>query len=65
MTAKKTKAQKALDKLYDDAFERLGSRIQFNMFDLSKIRDESILEFQSGKSMNEAVTAVIAKYRQT
>ena len=65
MTAKKTKAQKALDKLYDDAFERLGSRIQFNMFDLSKIRDESILAFQSGKSMNEAVTAVIAKYRQT
>ncbi len=61
---RKTKEEKALEAAVDAAFGRLGSGISFDVFDLSKICDETKAAVATGKTVDEGMTAAIAKYRQ-
>lgn len=62
--ARMTKAEKALDKSFDDAYRRLGSGIQVDMMDLGNIRSEAVTSAGTGTPMDDAVKAVLAKYRK-
>lgn len=57
----------ALEAQYYDAFRRLGSHVQFNIMDLGKVKDESLLAVKNTEhpvSMEQAVSYAIAKYRK-
>jgi hypothetical protein len=59
-----TKAQKAAEKAYDDAFRKLGQNIQFDIMDLGKMHKEANAAVATGKTMEQAVAEAIAKYRK-
>ena len=64
MAKRMTKEEKVLEAAYYDAFRRLGSNVQFDMFDLGKIHSESVAAAASGTAMDDAVKAAVAKYRK-
>jgi hypothetical protein len=64
MAARRTKAEKALDDAYDNAFKTRANGVQFNMMDLGNVRRETMDGMKAGKSMEEAIDAAIAKYRK-
>lgn len=59
-----SKAQKALEKAFEDAFRVQGNCIQFNIMDLGKLKNETMAGVAAGKTMEESLAAAIAKYRQ-
>lgn len=62
--AKMTKESRAANKAYYEAYNRLGSGVQVGVMDMGKTFDEAMAAHNAGKSMDEAVTEVIAKYRK-
>jgi hypothetical protein len=62
--ARMTKAEKALETAFTAAFKVHGNCVEFNVFDLGKIHNESLDAARNGGSMEEAVKAAVAKYRQ-
>lgn len=64
MAKRLTKAEKQTKQAFDDSFRRLGNGVQINIMDLSKVQNESLAAAATGISMDDAVAAAIAKYRQ-
>jgi len=62
--ARMSKAEKALEKAFDDAFRTQGNCIQFNIMDLGKLRNDTMAGVQAGKTMEASLAEAIAKYRQ-
>lgn len=63
--ARMTKAQKQIENQADAAFQQHGSNIQFNIFDLRRIRNAGIKAGVKGESVEAAVIAAIAQYRKS
>ncbi len=59
-----TKSEKALSKQVDDAFRRLGNRVQFDMMDLGKIDRETKASVAQGMSVDDAMQQAVTKYRK-
>jgi hypothetical protein len=64
MAKRMSKADKALEREYDSTYSRLGHGVQVNIMDLGKMRDEALAAVKGGATMEDAVKAAIAKYRQ-
>lgn len=62
--ARMTKEEKQREKDYEAAFKKHGNCVQFNIMDLNPMHKEVLAAVQSGKTMDEAMTAAVAKYRQ-
>jgi hypothetical protein len=62
--ARMTKEAKRIQAEADRAFKVHGDRIQFNIFDLSKISKAGIAAGEKGESIEEAVKLAIAQYRK-
>ena len=61
---RRSKSDKALDDLFYSTYNLLGKGVQINMLDIGKLHAEAVASAKTGTPMNEAVTAVIAKYRK-
>lgn len=59
-----TKAQKAAEKAFVDAFRKQGQNIQFDIMDLGKLHNDANAAVATGKTMELAVAEAIAKYRK-
>ncbi len=58
------KAAKALDEAVAAAYDRQGNNVQIDIMDISNIYKDCKADFAAGKTMDEAMTAAIAKYRK-
>jgi hypothetical protein len=59
-----TKAQKAAEKAFEDAFRVQGNCVQFDIMDLGKMKNETMAAVAAGKTMEAALAEAIAKYRK-
>jgi hypothetical protein len=59
-----SKAEKAIEKAFGDAFRVQGNCIQFNIMDLGKMKDETLAGVTAGQTMEAALAEAITKYRQ-
>lgn len=62
--ARKTKLEKILEAKYNELFRSKGNNIQFDMMDLGKMHDEWNESVMKGQSYEDAMDAVIQKYRK-
>ena len=62
--ARKTKTEKLIEQQVEAAFQRHGSRVQFNVMDLSKIMNAGHVAARAGTSVDDAMIAAVAQYRQ-
>lgn len=61
--ARMTKAEKAFNKAFEEAFYRLCFGVQFNIFDLGKVKRSVEAAVKAGTDMDTAVKAAAATYR--
>jgi hypothetical protein len=59
-----SKAQKAADKAFADAFRVQGNCIQFNIIDLGNLKSDTMAGIALGKTMEESLAEAITKYRK-
>jgi maltose-binding protein MalE len=58
------KANKALDELVAQAYNRHGNNVQINIMDISNIYRDCKAAHAAGSTMDDAMITAIAKYRQ-
>ncbi len=61
---RQSKAEKAAEKLYDDAFRMYGNHVLFSVMDFGKMSKLFHASIADGKTSEDAMLAVVAKYRQ-
>jgi len=64
MKTRKSKAEKAVDKLIESTYYKYGSGVQIMIMDIPKIFREARVEMLTGKPIEEVIQNLIAKYRQ-
>jgi len=62
--ARKTKVEKLIDDQVNEAYKNHGYGIRINIMDLSKIMDAGREAAKVGNSVDDAMIAAFAKYRQ-
>ena len=60
--ARKTKAEKEIERQIDAAFKKHSNNTQINIMDIAKIMDAGWEAATAGTSIDEAVAAAVAKY---
>lgn len=61
---RKTKAQKALEKLESDMFKKHGQNHQFNIFNLSKLSAHFKMKIDAGYNSDEAMISAVETYKE-
>lgn len=56
--------QKKMDKLIDEAYNRLGKGVQINIMDISKVFAMGRAALTNGTDLDAAINEAIAKLRQ-
>ena len=64
MARRMTKTEKAIEVNIEAAFRVHGHRVPINMMDLGKVFDAGRAAARAGTSVNDAVKAAVAQYRQ-
>ena len=62
--ARKTKAEKAADKLVEQAYYRHFDRVQVNIMDLGKIMNIGRTAIAEGRDLDEAMAGAVDTFRQ-
>jgi hypothetical protein len=61
---RRSKEQIRIDREYEENYKKHANGVQFDMFDLGKIEQESKAAHIAGATMEDAVKAAVAKYRK-
>lgn len=62
--ARMTKAAKVIEDQVEAAFKRHANCVQINIMDLSNVMNAGRKAIMAGQSLDEAMMAAVAKYRQ-
>ena len=62
--ARQTKAEKAIEATVEAAFRKHANGVQINMMDLGKVMNAGRNAARAGASVDDAMIAAVAQYRQ-
>lgn len=62
--AEKKLSKKQIDKLIEQTYYKYGSGIQIDIMNIQKVFDAGHAAYSAGQSLDDAIIAAIAKYRE-